>query len=157
MTTVGPCCKKEIEDEKNEIMKAKREERNDNKDEGDKTIVDEEDGEKEKNITKLTRKKDLDDACESQIKKVEKFKRINNLGKETKGPTEKEYAEIKEILNARKECTERVSTFVIVPCQIVKGAVKIEKKEAPTVCLVQFRIQKGHCNKNKKLRKLEKN
>ncbi|CAG8508075.1 23707_t:CDS:2 [Gigaspora rosea] len=58
------------------------------------------DGEKEKNITKLTRKKDLDDACESQIKKVEKFKRINNLGKETKGPTEKEYAEIKEILNA---------------------------------------------------------
>ncbi|CAG8766527.1 3124_t:CDS:2, partial [Gigaspora rosea] len=48
-----------------------------------------------KDVKKLTEKKNLDDICESWIKKVEAFRRMNDF-KETKGPTEKEYAKIKE-------------------------------------------------------------
>ncbi|RIB09544.1 hypothetical protein C2G38_2146503 [Gigaspora rosea] len=137
---------------------------------------------KEERVKKLTEKKGLDDACESWIKKVEAFRRTNDF-KETKGPTEKEYTEIEETsyasdcyqkeievekyknkcdsrkLRKEKNVPKRVSPFGIVPGQVVKGAVKIEKREALTICLVQFRIRKGSYEENKKIeiRKLEEN
>ncbi|KAF0441307.1 hypothetical protein F8M41_003851 [Gigaspora margarita] len=111
MSMVGPCCEKRIEVEKDEIMEARREEEsgvkkdekddkpneNDNEEyDDDKTIVDENEGEKEKDVTKPTKKKDLDDACESWIKKVEVFRKMNNLSKETKEPTEKNMPKLKK-------------------------------------------------------------
>ncbi|KAF0557930.1 hypothetical protein F8M41_011741 [Gigaspora margarita] len=49
---------------------------NDNKEyNDDEMIVGEEDSKKEKDITKPTEKKDLNNACESWIKKVEEFQR----------------------------------------------------------------------------------
>ncbi|RIB29967.1 hypothetical protein C2G38_2154036 [Gigaspora rosea] len=45
----------------------------DNEDNSDKMIVDKEDGKKKKDVKKPTKKKDLDNACESWIKKVKAF------------------------------------------------------------------------------------
>ncbi|KAF0429794.1 hypothetical protein F8M41_005629 [Gigaspora margarita] len=108
----------------------------------DEMIVNEEDGKKEKDVTKPTKKKDLDNACELWIKKVEKLRRKNNF-KKTKGPTEKEYAKIEE--TPYKIGVEKNKD---------KGAIKIGKREASTIFLVQFRIQKGPYNKNKKSERL---
>ncbi|RIB00077.1 hypothetical protein C2G38_2235747 [Gigaspora rosea] len=71
------------------------------------TIVDDEDSQKKKDVKKPTEKKDLDDACESWIKKVEAFRRSNDF-KETKGSTKKEYTEIEETSYA-SDCYQKKS------------------------------------------------
>ncbi|RIB02787.1 hypothetical protein C2G38_2226863 [Gigaspora rosea] len=78
---VGSCYKKGIENENDEIIEAERKERsgikkNEKDDDDNKTILDEEDSEKEKD-------------------KVEEFKRIKDF-KKTKGPTKKEHAKIED-------------------------------------------------------------
>ncbi|KAF0399942.1 hypothetical protein F8M41_009635 [Gigaspora margarita] len=75
---------------------------------------------------------------------------MNNLSKEKKGSTKEEYAKIKEMPYVSycygKEIKEEKNED--------KGAIK---REAQTIILVQFQIQKGPCNKNKKSERFSQN
>ncbi|KAF0519084.1 hypothetical protein F8M41_016691 [Gigaspora margarita] len=111
MNTVGPCCEKEIEVETDEIMKAERKERSGLKED----------------------EKDDDDETIVDEENVEEFRRRNDF-KKTKGPTEKGYAEIEETSYA-SDCYRK---GIGIENEEDKGAIKIEKRKAPTVFLVQF-------------------
>ncbi|KAF0474104.1 hypothetical protein F8M41_024782 [Gigaspora margarita] len=115
MNIVGPCYEKGIEVEMDEIMEDGREEESGVK-------KDEKDNKPNENDNEEYD----DDETIVDEENIEEFRRKNDF-KKTKGPTEIENTEIEETLYE-----------IEVEKNEDKGAVKIGKKEAQTVFLVQF-------------------